>query len=90
MDPLPPPKFGHHLWMLPKLNYVNFFFHTDHHIVPNPQHCHMYYANMASRNWVCLGLWSPYAENLEVSESVYRWRYRNEQCSYTESLMRVL
>ena len=20
MDPLPPPKFGHHLWMLPKLD----------------------------------------------------------------------
>ena len=31
----------------------------------------MYYANMAARNWVCLGLWSPYAENMEVSESVY-------------------
>ena len=46
------------------------FFHLDHHIIPYPQYCHVYNANMVERNWICFGIWSSHAENLEVSESV--------------------
>ena len=49
------------------------FFHLDHHIIPYPQYCHVYNANMVERNWICFGIWSSHAENLEVSESVPLW-----------------
>lgn len=43
-------------------------FFSDHHFVPDPKHCDVHVENMVERNWICLSLWCPHAENLEVRE----------------------
>ena len=60
------------------------FFHLDHHIIPYPQYCHVYNANMVERNWICFGIWSSHAENLEVSESVPLWSEFSNMFKYCE------
>ena len=63
------------------------FFHLDHHIIPYPQYCHVYNANMVERNWICFGIWSSHAENLEVSESVPLWPEFSNLFKYCEQLL---
>ena len=63
---------------------MSFFFHLDHHIIPYPQYCHVYNANMVERNWICFGIWSSHAENLEVSESVPLWPEFSNLFKYCE------
>jgi hypothetical protein len=60
------------------------FFHLDHHIIPYAQYCHVYNANMVERNWICFGIWSSHAENLEVSESVPLWPEFSNLFKYCE------
>ena len=53
--------------------YFCFVFFSDHHFVPDPKYCDVHVENMVERNWICLSLWCPHAENLEVRERLL-WR----------------
>ena len=48
-----------------------FYSFADYHIVPHTKHCDMHNENMAERNWICVSLWCPHAENLEVRERAF-------------------